>query len=68
MRAHRGLIVFVVLLAVGVVLEVVGQNLLGTALILLTVCGALGTARGRSRDRLHASSELTFRERTRGKR
>jgi len=56
MRAHPGLILFVVLIAVGVVLEVIGQNLLGTVLILVTVVGALGAARGRSRDAMHAST------------
>jgi len=48
-------------MAVGVVLEFVGQNLLGTALILLTAWGAVGAARGRSRDAVPTSTRAALR-------
>jgi hypothetical protein len=57
MRAHPGLIAFVLAVAVGVVLEMVGQNLVGTVLILGAVLLALGSARNRLRgDALKGSS------------
>ena len=72
MRAHPGLVVFVVLMAVGVALEIVGQNLLGTALIIVTAFGAIGAARSRSSGSMYATdfypreldppSDLIFRE------
>jgi len=49
MRAHPGMIVLGLAVAVGVVLEAVGENLLGTVLILGAVLMALGAARNRSR-------------------
>ena len=49
MRSHPGLIVPVLAVAVGVVLEAVGQNLVGTVLILGALLLALGSARNRSR-------------------
>jgi hypothetical protein len=48
MRAHLGLIVFAVVLALGVVLEFVGSNLLGTLLILGAFAVGIGAARQRS--------------------
>jgi hypothetical protein len=44
------MILLVLALAVGVVLEAVGQNLIGTVLILGAVLLALGSARNRSRE------------------
>lgn len=48
MRAHGGLIVFIVVLAVGIVLEFAGSNLLGTLLILGVFAIGVGGARQRS--------------------
>jgi hypothetical protein len=56
MRAHLGLVVFVVLMAVGVALEIVGQNLLGTALIIVIAFGAIGAVRSRSSGGMYATS------------
>jgi hypothetical protein len=48
MRAHLGLIAFAVVLVLGVILEFVGSNLLGTLLILGAVAVGIGGARQRS--------------------
>jgi len=48
MRAHLGGIVLAVVLALGVVLEFVGSNLVGTVLILGAVWMGIGLARGRN--------------------
>jgi hypothetical protein len=56
MRAHAGLVLFVVAMVVGVVLEAIGQNLIGTLLLLGTVWLGLGAARSRSRDAMNAST------------
>jgi len=56
MRAHLGLVVFVVLMAAGVALEIVGQNLLCTALIIVTLSGQSGR---RAAARAAACTRLT---------
>jgi len=61
MRAHLGLVVFVVLMAAGVALEIVGQNLLCTALIIVTLSGKLDDGRHHEmvvRDLLPAGLEI----------
>jgi hypothetical protein len=55
MRAHLGLVVFVALIAVGVVLAVIGQGFVGSVVLLGTVLVGLGSARRRSRDAMQAS-------------
>jgi hypothetical protein len=48
MRAHVGLVVFAVVLALGIILEFVGSNLLGTVLIFAVFAIGIGAARQRS--------------------
>jgi hypothetical protein len=48
MRRHLGAIVLAAILVLGIVLEFVGSNLVGTVLILGAVWMGIGLARGRS--------------------